>query len=140
MSGKEDILQAVKDNFKLFGGGEEEVTDVQVEHFINCVRSSKQKILLQQPRRGEWTLRHPNDVYICFAAVFVLSMQLMVLHHCQRVCALPCLSPNVLHAGYSWTSNTGGHCLLNHPRPDVTHLLCFCTALDLSSANYLQLP
>lgn len=86
-------MQAVKDNFKLFGGGEEEVTDVQVEHFINCVRSSKQKILLQQPRRGEWTLRHPNDVYICYAAVFVLLMQLMALLSLLEVCALPCLSP-----------------------------------------------
>lgn len=52
MSGTKDILQAVKDNLKLFGGGEEEVTDGQVEHFMTCVRSNKQKILLQQPRRG----------------------------------------------------------------------------------------
>lgn len=59
----------------------------------------------------------------------------MVLLSLPEVCALPCHSSFFLHAGGGWTGNTGGRCLLDHQRPDVTPLLSFCTALDLFPAN-----
>lgn len=53
MPGKEELLQDVMENLKLFGGAD--ITDADVDAILTCVRNSKQRVPLQQPRRGEWT-------------------------------------------------------------------------------------
>lgn len=51
MSDADDIVEAVKENLKHYGP--DELGDAEVEAILSSVRSSKQRILLKHPRRGE---------------------------------------------------------------------------------------